>query len=103
MVSSAQQEKTRERLTVKVRRCYENKEQLNFEDREKIFYADMDTMLKEDTRTIRAWVKLAERIIKSTKKEQLKPTNANKLMENYFQWRPRSNKLIQSPAEQHPD
>jgi hypothetical protein len=103
IVSSAQQEKTRERLEVKVQRCYKYKEQLNFKDREKIFYTDMDTLLQEDTRIIRAWVKLAVRIIKITKKELLKPTNAKKLMENYFQWRPRSNKPMRSPAELHPD
>jgi hypothetical protein len=37
IISSAQQEKTRERLEVKVQRYYKYKEQLNVKDREKIF------------------------------------------------------------------
>jgi hypothetical protein len=43
-------------------------------DRERIFYTDANQLLQEDQRLIKAWIQVAERIIKTAKKENKKPT-----------------------------
>jgi hypothetical protein len=81
------------------------RETLDNFDKEKIFYKDVKVMLQEDTRYIRAWLKLAQRVFSVAKKEQAKPRNERKLMEQYFAWRPPTTLIQrkQRTPETHPD
>jgi hypothetical protein len=67
-------------------------DKLDTSDREKIFYKDREQMLQEDTRYIKAWLKLAQRAFSVAKKEQAAPSNSRKLMETYFAWQPHNKK-----------
>jgi hypothetical protein len=69
----------------------------------KDFYATAEQILQGDTRLIKTWLRMAERIIKTTKRENDRPTNARKLLETYMQWKPRSSKKIRASAELQPD
>jgi hypothetical protein len=85
------------------------KERLDVTDREKTFYKDLEAMLTEDTRYIKAWLKIAQRTFPAAKKEQIKPRNERKLMEHYFAWKPSrkhrccDTKTSRAPDETHPD
>jgi hypothetical protein len=78
-------------------------------DREKTFYKDLEAMLIEDTRYIKAWLKIAQWTFTAAKKEQNKPRNERKLMEHYFAWKPSrkhrrcDTKTSRAPDETHPD
>jgi hypothetical protein len=99
----------RQRLQHRVQKFFEMRESLVSSDREKIFYKDMDEIIKEDTRYIKAWLKLAHRIYSAAKKEREKPRNEQKLMEQYFAWGPpisrkqRKPKNPRAPDDTHPD
>jgi hypothetical protein len=45
-------------------------------DREKIFYTEAEQILQGDTRLIQTWLRMAERIIKTAKKENDRSTKA---------------------------
>jgi hypothetical protein len=98
-----------QRLQHRVRNYYELMEQLDTTDREKIFFKDVETMLSEDNRYIKAWLKLAQRIFTAAKKEQEISSKEKKMMETYFAWKPhdrnsrRRTQEPRSPAETHPD
>jgi hypothetical protein len=70
--TKVQNSTTKERLEKRVHKCFEFRDNLKREDREKIFYTDAHTLLQEEQRYIKAWIKLAERIIKITKKRTRK-------------------------------
>jgi hypothetical protein len=93
-----------------VRTFYEKMDQLDTTDRDKIFYKDLENMLQEDSRFIKAWLKLAQRAFTTAKKERAIPGNSQKLMETYFSWKPTSNTnrrkkshTPRSPSETHPE
>jgi hypothetical protein len=98
-----------ERLHHRVHKYYDMKGMLDVTDREKIFYKDLEIMLQEDTRYIKAWLKLAQRALAVAKKEQAKPRNERRMMEQYFAWKPpitsriRNQKAPRAPDETHPD
>jgi hypothetical protein len=85
------------------------RETLDRTDREKIFYKDMEEIIKENTRYIKAWLKLAHRTFSAAKKERAKPRNEQKFMEQYFAWgspislRQRKQQKQRAPDETHPD
>jgi hypothetical protein len=60
---------------------------LENQDRHKIFYKTIDEMLLEDSRYLKAWIKMAQRVFAAAKKEAKVPRNAQKLMESYFSWK----------------
>jgi hypothetical protein len=97
------------RLQQKVQRYYEMTELLDVQDREKIFYKTLEEMKQEDTRYIKAWLKIAQRAFRAAKKERKTPRNEQKLMETYFSWKPHEtakNRRVgstRSPDETHPD
>jgi hypothetical protein len=107
---TAEQDTMRQRLAARIQKYYEFQDQLDKSDRDKIFYTDMESMIAEDIRNIKTWLKLAHRIIKTVKHERQKSKNSRKLMETYFQWKPqtrhsraRQAKPTRSPADTHPD
>jgi hypothetical protein len=97
------------RLEHRVKEYYQMKETLDASDRERIFFKDLESMLSEDTRYIKAWSKVANRIFTAAKKDRELLQHERKLMETYFAWKPRINKSRQrvqkprSKAETHPD
>jgi hypothetical protein len=66
-------------------------------------------MQLEDTRYIKAWIKVAQRTFRAARKERKTPRNEQKLMETYFSWKPhedtknRRPRSARSPDETHPD
>jgi hypothetical protein len=44
----------------------------------------VEAMILKDTRYIKAWLKLAQQAFSVARKEQAKPRNKRKLMEQYF-------------------
>jgi enamine deaminase RidA (YjgF/YER057c/UK114 family) len=99
----------KQRLLHRVHQYFASKDQLEQQDRERIFYKDEEAIQQEDTRYIKAWLKLAQRTFSIAKREQTKPRNEQKLMEQYFAWKPpiaaksRKARDPRSPAETHPD
>jgi ribonuclease HI len=83
-----QAERKRERLAERVARCYEYQDHLQISDREKIFTRDKNQLMKEEPRFIKAWIKIAEGIIKIAKNEKNKQSQERNMMETYFQWQP---------------
>jgi hypothetical protein len=81
-------ERKRERLIVKVERCFQKMDQLTADDRRKIFTKDKEELMKDHPRFIAAWLKLADRIIRVNEREQANHRQESHLMENYFQWKP---------------
>jgi hypothetical protein len=49
-----------QRLLLRVHKYYERRDTLESHDRERIFYKDEEALLLEDTRYIKAWLKLAQ-------------------------------------------
>jgi hypothetical protein len=98
-----------QRLQHRIRKYYEMKDLLEQQDKEKIFYKELDELIQEDSRYLKAWLKLAQRIFSAAKREQVRPRNERKLMETYFAWRPtkktprRQTKEQRAPDETHPD
>jgi hypothetical protein len=77
-----------EHLAERVERCYRYRDHLKINDREKIFMRDKNQLMMEEPRFIKAWIKIAERIIKVTKSEKNKQSRERTMMETYFQWQP---------------
>jgi hypothetical protein len=92
-----------DRLAHRIRKCYEWKDKLLRDDREKIFYMEEAELLKEDQRFIKSWLRLAERIIRTVKKEAQQHTNSRKLMESFVQWRKPTNTSRRTALELQPD
>jgi hypothetical protein len=88
---NAQQKSIREQHYVEARvsRCYEYQHILKQKDREKIFYKTKEEMLQADTRYVRAWIKLCERIIRAHKKEENDRPRESRLLESFVQWKPK--------------
>jgi hypothetical protein len=104
-----EQSTEKQRLESRVRKIFENAHMLENQDRHKIFYNSIDEMLLEDSRYLKAWIKMAQRVMAAAKKEAKVPRNAQKLMESYFSWKQSkaakttANDEPRSSAVQHPD
>jgi hypothetical protein len=84
-------DRRRERLITKVDRCFQKMDQMTTADRNRIFIKDKDELMKDDPRFIAAWLKSAERILRVNKREQSNHRRESSLMENYFQWKSKTN------------
>jgi hypothetical protein len=51
----------------------EMRDSLEHNDKEKIFYKDLEEMLQEDSKYLKAWLKLAQMVFSVAKREQAKP------------------------------
>jgi hypothetical protein len=79
----------KERLWQQVEHCYQYEEKLSITDRHRIFYKDREELRNEDHRFIKAWLKIARRIIRVSKLESAKQEyRAKTMMEQYFKWHP---------------
>jgi hypothetical protein len=98
-----QQNRQQERLEIRVSRCYTFKDAMKRDDREKIFYMEEQDLIWQDHRFIKSWIRLAERLIRTVKRQELIKSNKSRLMENYVHWQPRSNKKKLTASELQPD
>jgi hypothetical protein len=98
-----QESHRQERLELQVRRCYAVKEYMNREDRDKIFYMEEQDLIRENHRFIQSWIRLAERLIRTVKKQNQNKSNTRRLMENYVKWQPPTNKKKITASELQPD
>jgi hypothetical protein len=80
----------RDRLKMKVERCYSYADTLKLPDRQLLFHLTENELTAEDPRYIKAWLKNADRIIRVSKQEECRQTHEKTMMENYFKWRPSS-------------
>jgi hypothetical protein len=80
----------KEKLQLKVERRYQYVDKLSYTDRQKLFYRDKESLLEEDPRFIKAWLKLADRIIRVSKQESKRQYREIIFMEKFFHWRPSS-------------
>jgi hypothetical protein len=100
---------TRQRLASRMAKYYEYSKILGIEDREIIFNEDLQTLLEKDDRYLKAWLKMAQRVIRRVKLERQKTSNSRKIMENFVSWKPatqprkRRYTPTRSPADLHPD
>jgi hypothetical protein len=88
----------KERLWQKVESCYQYEEKLSITDRQRIFYKDREELRNEDHRFIKAWQKVARRIIRVSKLECAKQYREKTMMEQYFKWHPPPNKKKQKKS-----
>jgi hypothetical protein len=100
---SIQTSQSQKRLEHRIQICYEWKDKLTRDDREKLFYMEEDELAKEDQRFIKAWLRMTERTIKTAKKEAQQHSNSRKLMESFIQWRPSSKTRRRTASELQPD
>jgi hypothetical protein len=103
-------ERQRQALQLRVQRCYDFKSQLRHTDQQKLFKLEHTEMMQEDPQKIKAWTRVAERIIKTSKREQEQTTNQQgKFMEQYFKWHPPEKSIKRPHSRQrhkqdlHPD
>jgi hypothetical protein len=86
---TAKSEVLRQRLRTKVDRYYQYAEKLTVTDRQKLFQKEKEELISEDPRYINAWLKLAARIIRASKRETSKLMYREQtLMEKFFNWNP---------------
>jgi hypothetical protein len=103
-------ERQRQALQQRVQHCYDHKNQLSYTDQQKLFKLEHAEMMQEDPQKLKAWTRVAERIIKTSKREQKHTiTRQGKLMEQYFKWHPPERKERKASSKQrhkqdlHPD
>jgi hypothetical protein len=65
---TTKQEQQKPHLIARLKQCYSYQDKLDIQDRTKIFHKDKEELMAEDHRYIKAWLKLAERIIRVYKK-----------------------------------
>jgi hypothetical protein len=75
-------------MEAKINRCYMMKDKLQIQDRGKVFVKEKDELLREDATTIKNWIKLAEKMIRISKREEKTARRAKAMMEQYFKWHP---------------
>jgi hypothetical protein len=73
-----------------VERCYQYANKLSHSDKQKLFHREQESLLVEDPRFIKAWLKLADRIIRVSKQESKRQYKERTFMENFFKWGPSS-------------
>jgi hypothetical protein len=87
-------------LELRVERCYEYKNWMSANNQARIYMQTKDTLMQQKVKSIKAWVKLAERIIRTNKKEQKMEKGPRKMMENYINWHPPDHKDGRKRAKQ---
>jgi hypothetical protein len=81
-------DRQRERLIARVNKCYEHKDKLQFHDRSKLFSKEKENLMNDDSKYIKSWLRLSERIIRVSKREESTQLFEKTMMEQYFTWKP---------------
>jgi hypothetical protein len=87
-------------LDQKVRHCYEQKYIMPIDDRQRLFQKTEEEKLREDPRNIATWIRMAERIIRTNRRENKRMTGQKRMMEQYFKWNPPDQRANKSNREQ---
>jgi hypothetical protein len=82
---TAQQRKA---LGAQVSGCFRQKDLTSIEDRNRVFTMTQEELMAENPNYIKAWVRLATRIIRTCKKENKHRKGSQKMMEQYLKWNP---------------
>jgi hypothetical protein len=82
---TAQQRKA---LEAQVSGCFKQKDLMGIEDRNRVFTMTQDELMAENPIYIKAWVRLATRIIRTCKKENKQRQGSRIMMEQYLKWNP---------------
>jgi hypothetical protein len=88
-------------LDLKVRYCYEQQYIMPIDDWRRLFQKTKDEKLREDPRNIQAWIWMAEKIIRTNKRENKRIMGQKKMMEQYFKWNPPDQKASRRNREHH--
>jgi hypothetical protein len=88
-------------LDLKVRYCYEQQHIMPIDDRQRLFQKTEDEKLREDPRHIQTWIRMAEKIIRTNKRENKRMTGQKKMMEQYFKWNPPDLRTSRQHKEHH--
>jgi hypothetical protein len=75
-------------IAAQVSGCLKQKDQISIKDRNQVFTKTQEAIMEENPQYIKAWVRLATRIIRTCKKENQHRTSPRIMMEQYFKWNP---------------
>lgn len=78
-------------LTERVTNCFRHKDQVTANDRMHIFNSTAEELLQKDTRTIKAWLTTAERVIRHIRRKSRLKNSSSRLLETYVNWKPIQN------------
>jgi hypothetical protein len=87
-------------IEMKVNQCYEQRPYLPFDDQRRIFQKSKEELLSEDLPRIQTWVRMAEQIIRTNKREAQKSSKQRNRFEQYFKWNPPDQRRRQHEIEQ---
>jgi hypothetical protein len=87
-------------IEMKVNQCFERRQFLPFNDQRRLFQKSKADLLAEDLPHIQTWVRMAERIIRTNKRELQRPGKQQKRFEQYFKWNPPDQRRRQHEIEQ---
>jgi hypothetical protein len=80
----------KENLHNRIERCFAQYNNLETNDRNIIFAKSPEEIIAEDQRYITAWLRIAERDIKTAHQEQLsKKSKSRHFMESFLNWQPK--------------
>jgi hypothetical protein len=65
-------------LEAKLNRCYAHLDRMSAANRDRIFTKDKAEILQEDEKYIKTWIKMAERMIRVSKREEKHHVNEKK-------------------------
>jgi hypothetical protein len=75
-------------IEMKVNQCYERRYYMPFDDQRQILQKSKEELMSEDLPHIQTWVRMAERIIQTNKKESQGSISQKKRFKQYFKWNP---------------
>jgi hypothetical protein len=85
-------ERNKRKLEAKLDQCYSYRDRMPITDRARIFTKEKESILQEDEKHIKTWIKMAERMIQVTKREDKRHRHEATMMEQYFKWHPPDSK-----------
>jgi hypothetical protein len=90
-------------IEMKVEKCYDWKPFMPFDDQRRIYQKSKEELMSEELPKIQTWVRMAERIIRTNKKEAQRNHGQRKRFEQYFKWNPpdQSRRSTASEDKQH--
>jgi hypothetical protein len=88
--------RNKRKLEAKLNRCYLYRDRMPIKDRDRIFTKEKEAILQDDEKNIKTWIKMAERMIRVTKREEKQHKHEAAIMEQYFKWHPPDSKHSRS-------
>jgi hypothetical protein len=80
----------KENLNNRIERCFAQYNDLDLHDRNIVFAKSQEEVMAEDRRYITAWLRIAERTIKTAQQERITKKNKSRhIMESFINWHPK--------------